>query len=751
MAASVQRLQDYWIETLTLDLAGFADPRTDVLVDAGGSTVTAAWTQRGRERSATFRLSQDADFRWIPSPGAEPRTYRQFLCAEDLADFDQLAQATMLAFPATQHYVPTKATVEANGAPPEPELSHELLLKKSSSALRDPLGKTQLLFLKGDAGAGKTTLLREVTRQQAELYRRGDAPFLFLYVSAQGRALSNLRDAVSGELDDLRAGFTRDAVPPLVRQGLIVPVIDGFDELLGAAGYGDAFGSLHQFLDQLAGFGVLVVSARSSFYDVEFLGRELLEAGRSSAYDIVPVTLRPWGDEELFQYLARARNSASISETDQKAVFELAARDRELLAKPFFASGFAEYVDSAEGKSKGISLSKYLVDSYVRRESCKIVDRDGRPLLEVDGHRQIFILTAEFMWTGEKRDFNADDLRTVAELVADDKRLPGDSARQLVTKITSYAGFRTSRLGREQRFQFEHEVYFDYFLSEGLRGRMSDPAELGSFLDGGLLPEEVIGTVVDNRNGSQWLDLLVGFRRTGALQENRRRNAGTLAAACFRAVREIKNRVIESCQFVNTSFGEAVLDSVEFKVCRFVGLRLERATFRNCRTTECVAESLVVSGSGQLGISGLVPGENLYGVVDVGSGEGIFSPSEMRRLLHRAGMPGMEEEAPQVSYSRKAEGLIDLMQRVVQKYRQSNLLCLEDDRLFRLFQDPSWATLQRLLIKHEIVAEESRQTSGSKKSFLRYKVSLTDLMRLEREVNLPAGLLGDFWHALRQM
>jgi hypothetical protein len=665
-----------------------------------------------------------------------------------MADFKQLAQAILRAFPRANHYLETRAVVDRNGTPID-ESSHQVLLSTSSRALTEPLGKTQMLFLKGDAGAGKTTLLREVTRQQAERYLSGHSPFLFLYISAQGRALSNLRDALSGELDDLRAGFTRDAVPPLVRQGLIVPIIDGFDELLGAAGYGDAFGSLHQFLEQLDGLGVVMVSARTSFYDVEFIGRELTESTRASAYDIVPVTLCPWSEGEVAQYLASVRGQQFLNDRDREAISDLNPRDRELLAKPFFASLFPDYVDSPEGRSKGLSLVEYLVNSYVRRESEKIVDRDGRPLLDINGHRQIFTLTAEFMWTGEKRDFSADDLRTVAELVAEDQKLPSDSAKQLVTKITSYAGFRTSRQGKDQRFQFEHEVYLDHFLSEALRSKMRDSAQLASFLNGGLLAEEVIAAVVDKENASRWLDLLCGFRRTSTLEENLRRNAGTLAAACFRAAGTITNRIIEYCHFVNTSFGDAQFEGVEFRGCRFVSTHLERARFRNCRTTDCFAERLIISPRGHIEINGLVPGVNLYCVVDVAHGEEIFSPSEMRRLLHAAGMPGMEEERPEVTYSDRAQRVINLLQRVLRKYRQSNLLCLEDDNLIRLFQDPSWPTLRRLLVKHQIVTEETRETSGSRKMFLRYRVSLPDLMFLERQRNLPPGALGDFWRDLR--
>ncbi len=744
-------LTDFWKKVLIRDLKGFADPGTPVLVDVAGTGITVVWSQRGKDRQAAFQLSPDGDFRWIPSDGGSPQTYRQFLCTEELADFEQLAGAIVRAFPPPKHYVPTQASIDSKGTNAEKKPSHELILKRSSDALSNPGGKTQMLFLKGDAGSGKTTLLRQVTRNQAELFRQAQSSFIYLYVSAQGRALSNLRDALSGELDDLRAGFTRDAVPPLVRQGLLVPIIDGFDELLGAAGYGDAFGSLHQFLDELDGCGVLIVSARSSFYDTEFLGHELTMGTRASAYEIMPVTLHPWGEDEIFQYLARVRGDDSVSEEDRKAVLDLPPGERELLAKPFFASLFAEYVDSPEGRDRGVSLSEYLVGSYVRRESEKIVDRDGRPLLDVDGHRKIFELTAEFMWTGEKRDFNADDLRAVAELVADEVGLPADSTKQLVTKITSYAGFRTSLHGRQQRFQFEHEVYFDYFLAESLRRRLTSGPELGSFLDGGLLPEEVIAAVVAPDNAMQWLALLDGFKRNTAVQENRRRNSGTLAAVCFRVLGEIRDRSISFCHFVNTTFGDARFVSVEFRNCRFVGVRMDRAIFQACKIANCVAEGLIVSGKGRMQLTGLIPGKNLYSLIDVETSEEIFSPNSMKRLLHRAGVPGMAEEPAMIHYSETAQKHIDLLQGIVSKYRQSNLLCLQDDRLFRLFKNPFWPSLRRLLVEHKIVEEEYRQTSGSKKTFLRRNVSLTDLMRLEGEVELPPSPLGNFWRALRSM
>jgi hypothetical protein len=209
--------------------------------------------------------------------------------------------------------------------------------------------------------------------------------------------------------------------------------------------------------------------------------------------------------------------------------------------------------------------------------------------------------------------------------------------------------------------------------------------------------------------------------------------------------------MIEDCDFVNTSFGEAVFESVEFRGCKFVGVGLGSSRFQDCRTSNCVAQSIVVSTRGEIGITGLVPGENLYCVVDVANGQEIFSPNEMKRLLQTAGMPGMEEERPLVTYSKRAQDVIDLLQRVLRWYRQSNLLCLEDGQLIRVFQDQSWPILHELLVQHQIVTEETRATSGSRKTFLRYQVSLSDMMLLEPTPNLPPGNLGDFWRALREI
>ena len=100
-------------------------------------------------------------------------------------------------------------------------------------------------------------------------------------MNAQGRPLARLNEALATEPQDLRVGLTYHSVAVLAQLGVLVPVIDGFDELLGVSGYDDAFSTLGRFIEQLNGEGQIIASARSTYYEEEFPER----AGRASATD----------------------------------------------------------------------------------------------------------------------------------------------------------------------------------------------------------------------------------------------------------------------------------------------------------------------------------------------------------------------------------------------------------------------------------------------------------------------------------
>ena len=725
----------------------------------GASDIEAVWTERGEVNSADFLLSRSGDFRWINEASSE-RDYREFLCSKDLGRFDQLADAITRSFETEPHYVTTKAKLDNND---ETEYDADDLLDKMSADSVDDWGgtTTNLYFVKAGAGAGKTTILRELTRRKAEEYTKGNEQFLYLYISARGRALTNLTDAISGELGSLRANFSSDAVPALVREGALVLIIDGFDELLGAAGYGDAFGSLHSFLSKLDARGALIVSARSSFYDIEFVGRTSTRDAADSGFDIEPISLLPWGPDQLNVYLERAAGHGAVAEGAKRAVSRLTDSDRELLTTPFFARLFLELVATVGVRE---SLRGFLFEEFVRREAGKFVDGDGKALLSASGHQVIFEKVAEDMWINNG-EYIAEYLPLEVEYVADSYNLSSDAAQQIATKITSYAGLRQLNEGR---LEFEHRVFFEHFLSQAIRRFLDWELEnydtVGDaaihfaqrFLDHALLSDETVGAVVDKKNCEPWLDLLSHMAGNVARRDNRQRNTGSLVAAAFRHSGRVVGRVISYCHFVNTSFDGVSFIDTDFVNCRFYGVNWANSQFLGSSISGdmVMIERLVVSTSSRLDVSGLVASENLLSIVDASSGEEIFDPVEIRSLLRRAGMPGMTDQPVVfVGYSERAKERIRLLVRLNVAYRRSNPVCVDrDDRRNRnIFRHLDWEEIEDLLVHCQIVIRERRDTSGSSRVFLRKRIDFDQLFRIQVEEELPEGFLGDFWRRMREV
>ncbi len=664
-----------------------------------------------------------------------------------MADFNQLAQATKRLIPREERFVAGDAIVDSDDTS-YVTATPDAMAQLADEGRKQAEGRTNLFFLKGDPGAGKTTLLREVAALQADRYMRGESDFLCLYVSAQGRELSNLRDAFSGELDDLRAGFTRDAVAALARAGLLIPIVDGFDELLGTAGYSGAFSSLQSLLSDLEGLGAIVVSARSAFYDLEFLGRSSAP-GNQADISITTIGLKPWTDDQLRHYLTlNGRRENRVIE----ALERLSDGDKELLKRPFFASEFPSFARQSDGAG-GIGLLEYLITSYIQREAEKIVDSQGDPVLPVDGHRRLFELTASEMWEGEARALSLDDLRTLTEVVAEEFGLGSDEAEQLSAKVTSYAGFRAGLSGARDDFAFEHEVYFDYFLTRAVTRLLeSRSEEIGPFLDRGVLPELVAHGAVQAAGQGIGHDSELMKCSSGVRFDNRRRNFGALLAAYARETGPLRDAEVQDLAFIDLRFGAAHFNNVSFVNCDFLGVDLCGTVFDGCDGASSRFQALELDNETRIGIAGLRPGQNVGSVRHPAAGD-LYAPSDIEEVLGRLGAPKRESAETEPRYSDRAQVLINLLHHAARAYRRTNLLYekTEDKRLAQLFGNKYWPDLKVLLLKHGIITEETRGTSGPRLNALRLRVTVDQLLTGQTAAKLEPGPVANLWADLRRL
>ena len=603
----------------------------------------------------------------------------------------------------------------------------------------------------GDPGAGKTRVLQELVRRQAEGYIHGKTARLLLYVNAQGRALARLHEALATELQDLKVGLTYHSIAALTRLGILVPVIDGFDELLGVSGYDDAFSSLAGFLEQLNGEGQLIASARSVYYEEEFLSRadriSATSAGR--AWSHVSVRVDEWSDEERRDYLTEWITEKKLSDAEAAALRNnlqdaFTGRNASLAARPLFFTRVVELLQDPSFTpvfENGDDLLHTLVREYSNRElKEKLLDRQSKPLLTNEQFEGLMRELAQEMWNQETREIDSSSVRFVAEYFATVNNLT-DATRQIIVERIPALAFlgRGESPNTRSGIAFEHELFFFYFLARSIAPEFqSDTTDIRIILSRSALPEFVADRValelmsmvpVEERAESNalqgWLDRLAAasaseWRRGTQVREN----AGLLVMALLREYAGIEGNRVDAHTIRATAFPGSHLRNVTFVNCSLVDMEIRRTDLSDTIFLDCDAqnvhffEPMVDPRTTRLQLKGL----KVDGVsgIRVRSGDETvtsYDPSYIGTTLKDCGAP--------ISVSGEAKGFnvsqddIALLERLMRAYHRANPVCVEDDNLKNLFENPRWKRLQSLLDKHQVVTIESRPAGGRPKRFLR--------------------------------
>lgn len=731
----------WWMPRIERDLASFSDPGSRVELKETGRDLHAVWRMGGNAREADFQVRPSTGVRvqW----NGDNLTYEQFLASDQLAHLRHVAKMTLLAG-TTPHFVSTEARYDDDNGfgPSEPavDLLRGLIEKPDRPA-------TQVVMLTGEAGAGKTAVLRRLTEEYAALYLRGKADRLLLYVNAQGRALARLHEALATELQDLKVRLTYHSVATLARLGILVPVIDGFDELLGVSGYDDAFSSLSGFLDDLEGEGCVLASARSTYYEEEFVVRAGAVVGRDRAlWTQVPVRVEGWSEDNRNEFLTQWATQTGLSEERKREIgartaHAFAGQNQALQAKPFFFTKVVALLRERPNFDAGGDLLGQLVRAYLDRELTeKLLDRQSSPLLTEEQFDLLMRELAQEMWNLETRELDARSVREVAEYVAENENISETAKAVVVERMPSLAFLaRSDRPGPYGRFAFEHEAFFFYFLAESIVSLFkSAEADIGIILGRSALPENVAERVArgiaerGNDSGRGLRSVMERLGRAGASPGLRtvqvRENAGRLALAILRP-RSSEDASRESSQEVanvavrNLTLPGGTLSGVTFRNCSFEEVVFRRTDLRRTRFLGCEVRNPVLfqavridTETTRLDLRSLDE-RQFVGLRLAGGDEVTHDPSRRRRALATCGM-AVPEESPEVGRSVDPQ-IVELLERLMRAYGRANPVCMQDDALRKLVSSPKWAGLKALLLEHEIVSRDRRETGGKKKEFLR--------------------------------
>lgn len=729
-----------WKTRISRDIGAFIDPGTELTLATSGRNVVATWTSRTEAYEATFAISTEAGAT-VEFRGAI-YGYRSFFGLPEMADLGGLARMVLKAAKRSL-YVTTYARREGDSADSrKPAVD---LIAEQLQASRG-LAATAIVMVTGDAGAGKTSVLQELVRQTADKFIAGDSDRILLYVNAQGRALARFDEALATELHDLRARLTYHAVPTLTRLGLLVPVIDGFDELLGVSGYDEAFSSLSRFVEDLDGEGQIVASARSTYYEQEFVSRaNSISALGAQIWEQVSIRVLPWGPDEARAYVQERLRTAALEdlypETEREVRNAFAGRNRALQEKPFFVAQVVGLVIDGVRFSETEDLVDALIRANIAREHGKLRGRSGEPLLTPLQIESLLEDVAEEMWNQESRELDARTLRELAEYFVEIMGVPKGVHQYVIERMPAMAFLTTG--ARRGSVAFEHESFFSYFLGHRIATRVrSEAIALHLLLGRSVMPDEAADAAAEKltrgADEGDIRDQLAHLSRAAVLEGSRsmqvRENGGLLAASLLRNWCA-EGRVLADVDLADLTIpGRSLTDvSLERSTLLRVVLRrvdLSGTRFLSSRFVDGLMQDVLVDPRRtRLEFADFDPSTQLLGirVTSAGTIESVFDPTIVGRILRDCGMVLPEVEP--LSYQVEHE-VLQLLKRIARHYTQVNPICVNEDdpRMATVSRNPKWPQLERILIESGVARPEERAAGGRRKTFLRRRVRAEEIM-----------------------
>lgn len=728
MSGSATNIIEEVKEEIKSDVRAFADPGSAVVVEPDG----LAWEQGGKTCHGDFLQSAGQMWPDIRLNGVR-MNYKSFLASRDLADLDQLAQFVVKTTPDEPGYVGTLA-VASDDEDEETEPTEAVGLVETRSTEDLPFQETRILLVGGEAGSGKTMALRRMTLLRAKKYMDGAAKSLFFYVDVQGRSLSRLDEAMARELDDLRAKFPYNAVVPLVRRGLLIPVIDGFDELLGSGGYDEAFSSLAAFVAKLERSGVVIASARSSFFDYNSFREYASRFGYDGrlGYGVDTVELKPWKDAQADDFVAsKAKGQESADAVQVLADFRQLRSDlgdRELLSKPFYVSRITDLLIEGESLSSGDTVIERLVDAFINREHGKLTSSDGTPLLSRDQHRLFLTEVAMEMWWEERRRLDSDTVQQLGALLAEDYGLPRETVAAIQNRSSSYAFLKTAEPTKRE-LRFEHEVFYSYFLAEKLGQCLKDGSDdLRRFLERSVLDDMMVrraSRITGNASRAVVIESVCGVLRPGLMHTIARANGGRLVAGLLAMGGRLRPLgALRNLEFQQESLGPIILEQPRFYRCDFQAVDFTQVRMQSPRFEECTLSSpRVAIGETRFEHASDDLAAQVHGVsVEAGDEDFLtgkyFAPDSVRAILAKLGAD-VDTGAAAAGYTSTQRERIDLLEGFLHKMERRFYVSEDDLAKFSTTRAAQWEQLRRLLEKHALLTKQSVQKAGPHELLLR--------------------------------
>jgi hypothetical protein len=590
-------------EAIARDIAAFQDESGPLKYDVDASTAPfiARWSRKTSEgaerRTDLFSIASGSYTRlWKPADSDDPmRSYTDFI--KDISNWgvlrgrlrEQLRREKLRKDAwATDNLGDLSIPLESL---PSKRMTRELetigesfpgtaarlsgtqsIAERLSEAVEQHSGVPQIFFLTGEAGIGKTHTLLELAAQRLDSGSGDDEQLpMFVYVDCSGVQLRSLNEAIDSAVRETLI-LTADRIHVLSRNGLVVLLVDGFDELVGGVGYRDALRVLKPTLRGIGESGTMLISARSAYLANQY--RQSLnevDALETLAQHQM-LALERWSVQEVEGIFASNESWGRFRSA-------LTAEDKELLGLPFFARVFDSYVSkSSETSTTELpDLVNMLLNAYMEREINKL--SGAATELDEAKLRGVLVECAGGMHQDGVRELSLEDFRLYAASGLNIESGFEGRYRELGDRLTVLCGVNSTRgEDGELLFSFDHEIYYDALLVDyiinNFLSHVVHKNRWRNLFDAEVLTATVLKAITRREPGA----CLQVFRELGGVGGevggNLSANVGELFCRYVAAQSEIASLPV----FLNTLMSELDLSSRTFNAVRIEGGLIKELT-----------------------------------------------------------------------------------------------------------------------------------------------------------------------------
>ena len=607
-----------------------------------------------------------------------------------------------------------------------------------------PAGASTGVYLTSDAGEGKTTLIRHLARRQAQQYKQKETDWLLVPIALGGRPFLRFDDVMIGTLaNTLRFPFLYyEAFVWLVRIGVIVPALDGFEEMFVEGQAGDAVSALGNLMQLLDSRGTILIAARSAYFEYKNLQVQasLFDSFHEQSADFARVHLRRWDRDRFITYAGR-RNVQ-----DGPALFdELAGKLKDgshpLLTRAVLVKRLIDVASDAAGREDLIAhisadnegVIEQFVDSIVRREAEKWIDRSGqpvRPLLTVEQHHDLLAEIALEMWTSETEVLKSDAFDLVVDLYAESCGMDAGITNQMRERIRQHALIVPADM--RDTFRFDHEEFYRRFLGRAVARTVAraDVTDVRRAFRRARLPDLAVAVAArEVLRDSPEVSAVVGTLNATCATEPHasfvKDNAGSLAVRLINSVQEANTMVVKRMAFPVDSLHGRHIQNAEFRDCFFLRTKLAGATMRDCLFDRCQFGQVDVTDVELIERCRLRDCQ-VDSVVRSTDGTALFAPDVIASVLASQGfdVPTRRSETGTVRVEMEPDRWLVLTERMCHAFFRSTGVN-ENTLRQRMSKDANLFLQQVLpkLVSHEVVREVEYKGSGRQRRY-RLGVSL---------------------------